>query len=475
MTFLSLNFILFLLVICLLYYLLPKKTQWIILIIASLVFYLSIGLASLIAIIIETAICFICAKYVRNKKGLLFTISIILIVLMFAIKLIPPTFISILGMSYYTLMLVGYMIDVQRETIECETNFAKLLLFAGFFPAIIQGPISRYSNLMPQLMAEHKFNSQNVFDGIVRFAWGAFKKMVIANRISVFMSSIAIHDKAAGSIVLLNLILMVPELYADFSGYTDMALGISQILGITLPENFKQPLFARSVSEFWRRWHITLSSWMKDYIYYPIVMSSQAKHFLKNGGKEQKKSRTKIISCVAMLILWIFMGIWHGTGLKFVILGLYCALIFIITFLLEPISKKFDNNHKKLTANPIWKFWQQFRTFLLMWFAFIMIGISSLSKFGNYVMRIFTDFRIEKIFDGGLLKYDLSIPQWILLIIGLAAMLAVSIIEYNTKESIVKIIAKQKLPVRILIYWFIIIMIMFSLSVQNTEFVYAQF
>lgn len=475
MTFLSLTFVIFFLIVFLLYYLLPKNWGWKVLFVASVVFYAYIGLAALVALVIETLIAYIVAKHCKDKKGLVLAISLVLIVLMIGIKLIPFKTISLLGMSYYTLMLIGYMVDVNRQTIVAEKDFAKLLLFAGFFPAIVQGPINRYDVLMPQLLAQPKFDKQNIFDGLLRFGWGAFKKMVVANRISLFMSSIAIHEKAAGSILLINLLLMVPELYADFSGYTDMAIGIGQMLGIKLPENFRQPLFARSISEFWRRWHITLSTWMKDYIYYPIVMSKSAKQFLKDGGKEKKKTRTKILSCVAMLVLWIFMGLWHGTGWKFLILGLYCAIIFIITFLLEPVSKKFGIAHPKLVAHPLWKFWGQLRTFFLMWFAFVMIGIENLSLFGNYVGRIFTDFRIQKLFDGGLTKYDLSTPQWILLVIGLLSMLVVSIIEYKKKESIIRIISRQKLPIRILIYWFIIVMIMFSLSVQNTEFVYAQF
>ncbi len=475
MTFLSIAFAIFFIVVFLLYYLLPKKVGWIVLLIASLAFYLSIGPAALLALVVETLVAYLLAKHVPNKKGLILAVSLILIVLMIGIKLVPFKTISFMGMSYYTLMLIGYTVDVNRETITSEKSFAKLLLFAGFLPTIIQGPINRYASLMPQLLDRAKFDAKNIFDGLVRFAYGAFKKMVVANRISVFMSSVAIHEKAAGSIVLLNLLLMVFELYADFSGYTDMAVGIGQMLGIKLPDNFRTPLFARSISEFWRRWHITLSTWMRDYIYYPIVVSNPAKKFLKEGGKEKKKIRTKFISCIAMVALWIFMGLWHGTGWKFLVLGLYCAAIFIITFLLEPVSKKFDAANPKLISSPLWKFWQQLRTFFLMWFAFIMIGVSDLPKFVNYVARIFTDFRVQKLFDGGLLKYDLGLSQWILLLVGMLTMLAVSIIEYNKKESIVKIISRQKLPIRILIYWFAIIMILFSLSVQNTEFIYAQF
>ncbi|MCQ2512729.1 MAG: hypothetical protein MJ092_05000 [Lachnospiraceae bacterium] len=475
MNFLSLLFFTFFLVLFILYYVLPKKAQWILLLAGSIVFYFVLSIPAVLALGLETLIVYTAAKKVREQKGLVLVLSLILIILMIALKAVPVKLISSLGMSYYTLMLIGYLVDVYNETVEPEKNYARLLLFAGFFPAISQGPINRYPALASQFRIGHEFESEKIKKGLIRFGWGAFKKMVIANRAVAFMAAVGANEKAAGSIVLLCLILMPLNLYADFSGCVDMALGIGQMLGIDLPENFRQPYFSRSIPEFWRRWHITLSAWMKDYIYYPVMMSKLVKKFIKAGGKEQKKSRTKFASCAALMVLWIFMGLWHGTGWKFLFMGIYCGIVFILTYLLEPVSKKFDESHEKLTRTPIWKFWQQFRTAFLAWFPTIMIGVASFSRFLNYLVRIFTDFRIKKIFDGGLLKFDLNEIQWILLILGFLAMLVGSVIEYNHRETITDLVAKQKLPVRIIIYWFVLIMIMLSLSIANTEFVYAQF
>ncbi|MCQ2529952.1 MAG: hypothetical protein MJ086_01670 [Lachnospiraceae bacterium] len=475
MNFLSLLFFAFFIVLFILYYVLPEKAQWILLLAGSLVFYLALSIPAVLALALESLIVFVAAKKVREKKGLVLVLSLILIVLIIALKAVPVKLISTLGMSYYTLMLIGYLVDVYNETIEPEKNYARLLLFAGFFPAISQGPINRYEALASQFRTGHKFELQTIKKGLIRFGWGAFKKMVIANRAAAFMAAVGANEKAAGSIVLLCLILMPLNLYADFSGCVDMALGIGQMLGIDLPENFRQPYFSRSIPEFWRRWHITLSSWMKDYIYYPVMMSKPVKKFIKAAGKEKKKSRTKLASCAALMILWIFMGLWHGTGWKFLFMGIYCGIVFILTYLLEPVSKKFDESHEKLTSNPIWKFWQQLRTAFLAWFPTIMIGVASFTQFINYLGKIFTDFRIKKVFDGGLFKFGLDEIQWILLILGFLALLVGSVIEYNFREKITDLVAKQKLPIRILIYWFVILMIMLSLSVANTEFVYAQF
>ena len=183
--------------------------------------------------------------------------------------------------------------------------------------------------------------------------------------------------------------------------------------------------------------------------------------------------RIKLVSSIAFFILWMVMGIWHGTGIMFVFMGLQYAIVFIATYLLEPVSKKFAKNHPKLEANRLWKFWQQLRTIFLLWPIFL--NVSSPKALGNFVTRIFTSFHAEKLFDGGLLKFDLSALQWILLLIGFLTILIVSNIEERKGEHIFEIVLRQKLWIRILIYWFVVIMILLSLSVQNTEFIYAQY
>ena len=488
MNYISLLFFVLLALVVLFYYVLPKKAQWIVLLAGSLIFYAYASYIALPVLILETlAIFFLVKKMEKSsrKKGFAFAaialLVLVLILLMYVPALWKSSFftggivsklIAPLGISYYTLMMISYVVDTYRETIPAERNFAKLLLFALYFPSITQGPMNRYGDLAPQFIKEHSFDSKRAFLGLMRFAYGAFKKLVVANRVAAFISAVNSNQKAAGVFILMDLILFMLQLYSDFSGCADMAIGMSQILGINLPENFHHPYLSRSISEYWRRWHLTLGSWLKDYIYYPLSMSPLAKKYIKSG-KGSKKMRIKLVSSIAFFILWMVMGIWHGTGIMFVFMGLQYAIVFIATYLLEPVSKKFAKNHPKLEANGLWKFWQQLRTIFLLWPIFL--NVSSPKALGNFVTRIFTSFHAEKLFDGGLLKFDLSALQWILLLIGFLTILIVSNIEERKGEHIFEIVLRQKLWIRILIYWFVVIMILLSLSVQNTEFIYAQY
>ena len=215
-----------------------------------------------------------------------------------------------LGISYYTLMIISYTVDVYRGRIAAERSFAKLLLFAFYFPSITQGPLNRYGDLTPQFYEPHAYEAKSIFEGLMRFGWGCFKKLVIANRTAALIAGIYGSSKATGVLILLAMLLSMLQLYSDFSGFADMAIGISQMFGITLPENFRQPYFSRSIAEYWRRWHITLGAWLKDYIYYPLSVSRMAKSFIKKGAdRNARKRRTRLISCIALMILWIIMGI----------------------------------------------------------------------------------------------------------------------------------------------------------------------
>ena len=488
MNYISLLFFVLLALVVLFYYVLPKKAQWIVLLCGSLIFYAYASYAALPVLILETLAVFFLVKAMEKssrKKGFAFSAIALLVLVLFVLMYVPALWktslfsgglaaklIAPLGISYYTLMMISYVVDAYRETISAERNFAKLLLFALYFPSITQGPMNRYGDLVPQFVKAHSFDSRRAFTGLMRFAYGAFKKLVVANRVAAFISAVNSNEKAAGVFVFMDLVLFMLQLYSDFSGCADMAIGMSRILGIDLPENFHHPYLSRSVSEYWRRWHLTLGSWLKDYIYYPLTMSPLAKKIIKSG-KGSKKMRIKLVSSIAFFILWMVMGIWHGTGIMFVFMGLQYAAAFIATYLLEPVSKKFVKNHPKLEANGLWRFWQKVRTIFLLWPVFL--NVATPKQFGSFVTRIFTKFQPEKLFDGGLFKFDLSPLQWVLLLIGFLTILIVSNIEERKGEQIFEIVLRQKLWIRILIYWFVVIMILLSLSVQNTEFIYAQY
>ena len=494
MNLLSLLFFVFLAVAFAVYYLVPKKGQWIVLLTASLLFYVYATRLGLVVLAAETLLIFFLVKrmetHPEQKKKILAAICILCaVVILILLKYVPEIcgmaaggswvlkdILLPLGISYYTLMIISYTVDVYRGQIAAERSFAKLLLFAFYFPSITQGPLNRYGDLTPQFYEPHTYEAGSIFEGLMRFGWGCFKKLVIANRTAALIAGIYGSSKATGVLILLAMLLSMLQLYSDFSGFADMAIGISQMFGITLPENFRQPYFSRSIAEYWRRWHITLGAWLKDYIYYPLSVSRMAKFFIKKGAdRNARKRRTKLISCIALMILWIIMGVWHGSGWKFFLMGVYYGVIFIVTMLLEPVAASFGKKHPKAVASPLYKFWQQVRTTLLLWLAPLLFSVNDLAQLGELTGKVFRKFAFVSLFDGTILKFDLDGLQLILLLIGFFTLLIVSVIEYNTKKKICGLVLKQHFVIRLLIYWFVIVMILLSLNISNTEFIYAQF
>ncbi|MBR3642855.1 MAG: MBOAT family protein [Parasporobacterium sp.] len=526
MAFTTLAFFLFTAVVITVYFLFPvRKYQWVILLIADYVFYLYAGYKFAVFILFTTVTIYAAARKieslqlqskaklkensktwskdekkaykvgVKRRKNTWLVLALvanfgILVFLKYSnflagginqllghaadggplpmLRLFLP-----LGISFYTFQAAGYLIDVSRGAVKAEKNLLKFALFISFFPQIVQGPISSFSQLAGQLTAEHKPEFVRFKLGLELILWGYFKKLVIADRAVIAINTLTKdYTQYTGTAILFVALLYALQLYADFSGCMDIVLGVSEMFGIDRPENFRQPFFSRSVAEFWRRWHITLGNWLQDYLYYPVSMCPAAKRFIKNGpGK--KKSRIRIVSCLSFFLLWMVMAVWHGPQIGFVFLGIQYAIVFIVTYLLGPTSKRFASNHPKLEENGFWKFFQRARTVILIWPVFLFAP--TLSELSASLGRIFTNFQAAKLFQGGLFKFDLDAVQWILLFIGFLTMLIVSNIEVRKEKKITDLVLSQKLPVRILIYWFALIMILLSLSIQNTEFIYAQF
>ena len=494
MNLLSLLFFVFLAAVFAVYYLVPKKGQWVVLLCASLLFYVYATRLGLVVLAAETLLIFFLVRKMETnpeqKKKILAAVCIICaVVILILLKYVPEIsgrtmegsrflkdLLLPLGISYYTLMIISYTVDVYRGQIPAERSYAKLLLFAFYFPSITQGPLNRYGELSPQFYEPHMYEAKPIFEGLMRFGWGCFKKLVIANRTAALITGIYGSNKATGVLILLAMLLSMLQLYSDFSGFADMAIGISQMFGITLPENFRQPYFSRSIAEYWRRWHITLGAWLKDYIYYPLSVSRVAKSFIKQGAdRNARKRRTRLVSCIALMILWIIMGVWHGSSWMFFLMGVYYGVIFIVTMLLEPVAAKFQEKHPKVAASPLYKFWQQVRTTLLLWLAPILFSVKNLAQLGELVSKVFRRFAFGSLFDGTILKFELDGLQLVLLLIGFFTLLIVSVIEYNTKKKICGLVLQRHFVIRLLIYWFVIIMILLSLNISNTEFIYAQF
>ena len=287
-----------------------------------------------------------------------------------------------LGISFYTFIATGYLIDVYRETVQAEKNIFKFALFVSFFPQIVQGPISQFGKLHDQLIEPHDLEWQNFKHGIMIITWGLFKKIVIADcswkAIKAYYANGGINgtDDFAGyggTMVLFITLTYALQLYADFSGGIDISRGICRVLGIELEMNFRQPYFSRSISEYWRRWHISLGAWMKNYVFYPIAMSEFSKNVTRSiaGSSFGKTPAGKHISrvlmtAVASFIVFLFVGIWHGANSKYIAFGVWNGLIIMLSAMLGPVYERSRNALHIREDAAWWRLFQMLRTFVIV-------------------------------------------------------------------------------------------------------------
>lgn len=390
MAFVSGSFLVFLFLVFAVYFLTPKKYQWVILLLASYIFYAFSGVKLLFFLVLTTMVTFLTGRLLGSvnqqtsqylaaqkkslsreekkeykngqttkKRRILFCAVLVNLGILIFLKYfnflagnvnsvislfgsdakIPVLNLLLpLGISFYTLQSIAYVVDVYRGKYEPDGNIAKFALFMSYFPQIVQGPIARYDQLAHQLYESHKFEYNRVTQGAQLILWGFIKKLVIADRLAVIVNPIFDNYQNYGGILLFIAAAGYGfQVYADFSGGMDIARGVSQILGIDLVLNFERPYFARSLAEFWRRWHITLGSWMKDYVFYPLSLSKQ---FSKLGKATRKVLGNyigkKLPTFLSMFIVFMLVGVWHGSSWKYVGYGLWNAVIIVSSILLEP-------------------------------------------------------------------------------------------------------------------------------------------
>jgi alginate O-acetyltransferase complex protein AlgI len=277
-----------------------------------------------------------------------------------------------IGLSYYIFQTIGYITDIKRGTIPAETNFYRFTLFTIYFPKLLVGPIERANHFLPQLRRKISFDKENITEGAKRIAWGLFKKLVVADRIAIYHSAvISSLENQSGGTILFACILYTFQVYADFSGYTDIALGTARMFGFNLMENFKRPLLAKNVSEFWRRWHISLSSWVNDYIFNPIAL----------------KRRDWGIWGVfyGVLISFVVIGIWHGAAWNYVLFGLLQATAIIYEVATRRTRKRTSKKIPSLIYNSV----SIILTFSFITFSLIIFQSPTITEAINVIKRIF--------------------------------------------------------------------------------------
>ncbi|MCM1111936.1 MAG: hypothetical protein NC399_01640 [Muribaculum sp.] len=281
------------------------------------------------------------------------------------ISLIVP-----LGISFYTFQAVGYAIDVYRGKVRAEKNFGKLALFVSFFPMITQGPILRFESVKDQLYARHEFHYQTFTFGLQRMVWGFFKKLVIAGRLAELYENILQNyadQEYCGVIIFIGVFLAGFHTYVDFSGGMDIVIGLSESLGIVLPENFRRPYLARTYSEFWRRWHISLGEWFKNYVFYPLSLSKAFNTLSKKCKKRFGDHLGKVLApSLASFVTFFLIGIWHGANLKYVAYGIWQAFFVAQQTLFEGVYERMRKVFRVNSEKFSFKLFQILRTMLLV-------------------------------------------------------------------------------------------------------------
>ena len=338
-----------------------------------------------------------------------------------------------LGISYYTFSTVGYLLDIYWHRYEPEGNFLRFFLYTIYFPHILQGPISRYNRLGASLKEEPHFQEANITHGVERIIWGFFKKLVIADRLNLLITTVYDGQPHAGSIYLVAMLLDALMIYMDFSGYMEIVCGASQLFGVELEENFNHPFFSKSVAEFWRRWHMTLGGWFKDYVYYPITVASWMKKLNRKNKQRLSKRATRVISvAIPCLITWFLTGLWHGTGPNYVCWGIYYGVLITIS---NAFTEEFQALDERLGINVnsrSWRLVQMVRTFCIFMGGRVLTSPGDLGKTAMVFDNIFNNLQPWQWFDGSLWTYGLTAKDFGLLLICLLLVLAVSNIQEHT-------------------------------------------
>ncbi|WP_027437177.1 MBOAT family O-acyltransferase [Lachnospira multipara] len=390
-----------------------------------------------------------------------------------------------LGISFYTFQSISYLIDMYNDKYSAETNFFKYLNFVSFFPQLIQGPINRYDQLGNQLNGRHKLEANNIQRGLIRLFYGFFKKFAVADMVSpIIMAAFRnIDSKTPGCIIVFGVLLYSVEQYCDFSGGIDMVMGVSKMLGIDMMENFRQPYFSKSLGEFWRRWHISLGAWMRDYIFYPVALTKPMQSLSKKCKKIKNKklathlSRT-LPACLANLLVFFIVGLWHGAQMHFILWGIYNGMVIALSDLLSPIFTKITELLHINRENKYYKIFTIIRTFIVVnigWYFDVLVDAkNSLLCLKNTFVYFKPAKLFKKIAECAVYKQNTCL---FIAFIGCVVIFIVSLMKEKDIDVMDRLI-KSPVIVRTLIYTAIILLMLVSFGLSSATsgaFMYANY
>ena len=454
-------------VIC--YYAVPKKLRWGVLLLSSIIFYVW-SVPYLIGYLLFSAVTTYfygtwTEKHKEHGKVLLALVILANLAVLLTVKFAPVAGISILapmGISFYTLQVIAYCVDVYKGKAEAQSNFFKYLLFVSFFPQILQGPIPRYNQLKEQLFEGHTFDYKTVKFGFQLILWGMFLKMVIADRAAIFVNAVfPEYHLYEGTVLAVAAVLYSIQLYTDFLGCVCIAMGAAEVYGIKLQTNFERPYMAVSIKDFWRRWHISLSSWLRDYVYISL------------GGKRKGKLRRYI----NLMLTFLVSGIWHGSGLQYIFWGLMQGGYQVAGEILQPVRKKVRNVLKIDENSGFYVLWQRACTFVLITSSWVIFRSANLRAGLSMLKRIVTDITPWVLFDGTLYEFGIEARSFMALILCIVLVMVIE--HFQEKGNIREMLSQQHIIVRWSIYLGAIALVavlgVYGPGYSATQFLYGQF
>ena len=384
------------------------------------------------------------------------------------------------GISFYTLQAIGYMADVYWGKIRAEENMEKTALFMAFFPQIMEGPICRYQDTCDTLYEGRPLQMNNLTDGYIRIFWGLFKKTVIADRLAIGVDAIfGNYASYSGSMIVFAAVAYTIQLYMEFSGCMDIIIGSGQLFGVKLPENFRQPFSAQSAAEFWRRWHITLGTWFKTYIFYPVSMSSPVKKWNQYGRKHFGKYITMLgTSAIALFPVWMCNGLWHGARWSYIFYGMYYFSLILVGIAVEPVR---DRILKILHISPEFqglKYMRIAKTWVIIFVGELFFRADGLRAGVHMFRSIFRNFQLSNLWDGSLLNLGMSRAD---LFAVMAGCIVVAIVG-SAKERGIRVrnsLEKKPVFIRWSIYYALILAVIviaaYGDDYQVVDMIYAGF
>lgn len=498
MTFISVSFLIFFIIVTTLYFTIPHKYRWLLLLIASCIFYMSFIPAYILVLFLLITIDFFAGKLIYKSRGikrsLFLTASILSTVLvLFAfkyygffdstleglgiflhwnlgdklLKLVLP-----IGLSFHTFQSLAYVIEVFKGRQKPEKNFGIYALYVMFYPQLMAGPIERPYHMLHQFYEEHEFEYKRVIDGLKLMLWGAFQKVIIADRVANVVNTVYSDlPSYTGLPLIVATVLFALQIFCDFAGYSSMAIGMAQVMGFKLMKNFDRPYFSRSIGEFWRRWHISLSTWFRDYLYIPL------------GGNRVNKLRWAF----NIMVTFVVSGLWHGANWTFVIWGALHGFYLLVQRAMDGLVRVF-RKHIRLNEerSVLDNFIQVLITFSLVTFGWIFFRADTLTDALYVVENLFNGLGTQlsslvgtnvnsvlQILGNNDKVLGLTLYGWAVAFLAITFMASVHLLQFRIKIN--EKFKKFPLPLRWAIYYIFVFVIFYYATQGKEQFIYFQF